>query len=110
MVALWKSNALVFQNILLLERGLPTSYHQGLRLTQIREFAGDYFSIGLAFYSFEDIRHALSECKHLDESSFIDDKCVRDAYLLQTHLPNTAQLIQQYGFATFSYKFHYFLS
>jgi hypothetical protein len=77
---------------------------------QIREFAGDFFSIGLAFYSFEDMRQALSECKHLDEKSFIDDKCIRDAYLLQTHLPSTAQFIQQYGFATFSYKFHYNLS
>jgi hypothetical protein len=79
-------------------------------VAEIKEFAGPYFSIGLAFYSFDEVRSALSECKHLDENSFIDDKCVRDAYLLQTHLPTTAQFIQQYGFGTFSYKFHYNLS
>ncbi|MEZ8184218.1 hypothetical protein ACED29_00160 [Shewanella sp. 5S214] len=77
---------------------------------QIREFAGDYFSIGLAFYSFEDIKHALSQSEELTEELVMNDTRLRAAYVLRTHLPSVVQFIKQNGFATFSYKCHYNLS
>jgi hypothetical protein len=78
--------------------------------TQIYEFAGPYFSIWLALYSFADIKSALIECEGMDDTRIIDDKRLRAAYVLQTHLPSVAELIKQYGFGTFSYKLHYNLS
>ncbi|MGI2001288.1 hypothetical protein [Shewanella sp. AC91-MNA-CIBAN-0169] len=78
--------------------------------TQIYEFAGPYFSIGLALYSFADIKSALIECEGMDETRIMDDKRLRAAYILKTHLPSAANFIKQFGFGTFSYKFHYNLS
>ncbi|WP_434926335.1 hypothetical protein [Shewanella sp. HL-SH2] len=78
--------------------------------TQINEFAGPYFSTGLGFYSFEEMKSALIECEGMNETCIMDDKRLRAAYVLQTHLPSVADLIKQYGFGTFSYQFHYNLS
>jgi hypothetical protein len=78
--------------------------------TQINEFAGPYFSIGLRLYSFEEMKSALIECEGMNETRIMDNKRLRAAYVLQTHLPSVAELIKQYGFGTFSYKFHYNLS
>jgi hypothetical protein len=77
---------------------------------QINEFAGPYFSTGLEFYSFEEMKSALIECEGMNETRIIDDKHLRAAYVLQTHLPSAANFIKQFGFGTFSYKFHYNLS
>ena len=77
---------------------------------QINEFAGPYFSTGLEFYSFEEMKSALIECEGMNETRIIDDKHLRAAYVLQTHLPSVAEFIKQYGFGTFSYKLHYNLS
>ena len=77
---------------------------------QINEFAGPYFSKGLGFYSFADIKSALIKCEGIDETRIMDDKRLRAAYILKTHLPSAANFIKQFGFGTFSYKFHYNLS
>tara|TARA_R110001592_G_scaffold178509_1_gene419561 strand:+ start:373 stop:636 length:264 start_codon:yes stop_codon:yes gene_type:complete len=78
--------------------------------TQINEFAGPYFSIGLVLYSFADIKSALIECESMNETHIMDDKRLRAAYMLKTHLPSAVNFIKQFGFGTFSYKFNYNLS
>jgi hypothetical protein len=78
--------------------------------TQINELAGPYFSTELEFYSFEEMKSALIECEGMNETRIMDDKRLRAAYVLQTHLPSVADLIKQHGFGTFSYKFHYNIS
>jgi|TARA_R110002050_G_scaffold76459_5_gene163232 hypothetical protein len=77
---------------------------------EIKEFAGPYFSMGLAFYSFEDMKNALNQCEGLTEDRIMNDTHLRAAYVLQIHLPSVVQFIKQNGFATFSYKCHYNLS
>jgi hypothetical protein len=78
--------------------------------TQITEFAGPYFSIGLVLYSFENMKNALIECESMNEDCIMDNKRLRAAYMLKTNLPSVANFIKQFGFGTFSYKFHYNLS
>lgn len=72
----------------------------------IKDFAGPYFSIGLTFFSFEDMRKALIA----GGSNDIDNPIVKAAEMLNGHLPTVAKLIQKYGYCEFTYKLHYNLA
>ena len=79
---------------------------------QIETFVGPYFSMDLDFYTFDAMQQALItiDSEHLSKEQIMDDKVLRAAYVLKTHLSGVASFVQQHGFAKFSYTFQYNLA
>jgi hypothetical protein len=76
----------------------------------IRDFAGPYFSIGLTFFSFAEMRTCLIKMEAGDDTNKLDMPEFKAAEILRKNLPNVAALIREYGYCSFAYKLHYNLT
>ncbi|EAR55870.1 hypothetical protein SKA34_16915 [Photobacterium sp. SKA34] len=74
---------------------------------QIKEFLGPYFSLGVEFFSFDEMKKNLLLCEKRDIENCTDDDAVRAACILHEHLPHVATLIKKYGYCSFSYKSYF---
>ncbi|MEZ9821178.1 hypothetical protein AB4238_11270 [Shewanella sp. 10N.286.45.A1] len=73
---------------------------------QIKEFSGPYLSLGIEFFSFDEMKKNLLRCEKRDTENSTDD-VVRAACILHEHLPHVATLIKKYGYCSFSYKSYF---
>jgi hypothetical protein len=73
----------------------------------IKDFAGPYFSIGLTFFSFAEMRTCLIKMEAGDDTMKLDMAEFNAAEILRKNLPNVAALIREYGYCKFAYKLHY---
>jgi hypothetical protein len=76
----------------------------------IKDFAGPYFSIGLTFFSFDEIRKCLIEIETENDANKLDMPAFDAAEVLRENVPNVARLIKEYGYCSFAYKLHYNLA
>jgi hypothetical protein len=76
----------------------------------IRDFVGPYFSIGLIFFSFAEMRTCLIKMEAGDDTNKRDMPEFKVAEFLRQNLPNVATLIREYGYCVFEYKLHYNLA
>tara|TARA_R110001583_G_scaffold75830_1_gene208348 strand:+ start:18158 stop:18493 length:336 start_codon:yes stop_codon:yes gene_type:complete len=76
----------------------------------IRDFAGPYFSTGLTFLSFAEMRTCLIKMEAGDDTIKREMPEFKAGEILRKNLPNVAALIREYGYCSFAYKLHYNLT